>query len=83
MSLIQNDRERVLAAPARKEPGSDVTILRKSLGYTADTYSISLTRKNIETLLHAAKIASTSDKSSGADKYFTDEFIGKALSGQR
>ena len=55
MSLIQSDREKVVAAAARKEPGSDISVLRKSLSYTADTYSILLTKKNIDALLYAAK----------------------------
>ena len=80
MSLIQNDREKVIAAAARKEPGSDISVLRKSLSYSADTYSIVLTKKNIEALLYAAKIPVSQDKSSGAEKYFTDEFIAKASS---
>jgi len=78
MTLIQNDREKVLAAAARKDPGSDIAVLRKSLSYSADTYSIVLTKKNIDALLYAAKIPAT-----GAEKYFTDEFIVKANAGQR
>jgi NitT/TauT family transport system substrate-binding protein len=83
ITLIQNDREKVLAAAARKEPGADINVLRKSLSYTADTYSITLTRKNINALLYAAKINTTSEKPSGSEKYFTDEFIAKVLAGQR
>ncbi len=78
MTLIQSDREKVVAAATRKEPGSDITVLRKSLSYSADTYSILLTKKNIDALLYAAKISPAS-----AEKYFTDEFIVKANAGQR
>ena len=78
MALIQNDREKVLTAAAKKEPGSDITVLRKSLSYSADTYSIVLTKKNIDALLYAAKLSTGS-----AEKYFTDEFILKANAAQR
>jgi ABC-type nitrate/sulfonate/bicarbonate transport system substrate-binding protein len=80
MTLIQNDREKVLAAAARKEPGSDISVLRKSLSYSADTYSIALTKKNIDALLYAAKISASQDKPANVERYFTDEFIAKALS---
>ena len=83
MSLIQSDREKVVAAAARKEPGSDISVLRKSLSYTADTYSILLTKKNIDALLYAAKIVPSADKATGTEKYFTDEFILKANAGLR
>jgi NitT/TauT family transport system substrate-binding protein len=76
IELIQNDREKVLAAAAKKEPGSDISILRRSLSFTADTYSISLTKRNIEALLHAAKIHTPAG---GTDKFFTDEFLLRAL----
>ena len=59
-----------------KEPGSDISILRRSLGYTVDTYSIALTQRNIEALFHAAKINPAPD---GTAKFFTDEFLLKAL----
>jgi len=65
------------------EPGSDISVLRKSLSYSADTYSILLTKKNIDALLYAAKIVPSADKATGTEKYFTDEFILKANSGLR
>ncbi len=83
IQLIQSEREKVVAAAAKKDPGSDITVLRKSLSYSADTYSISLTKKNIDALLYAAKITPAGDKALGTEKYFTDEFILKALAGQR
>jgi NitT/TauT family transport system substrate-binding protein len=83
MSMIQSDREKVVAAAAKKEPGSDINVLRKSLSYSADTYSISLTKKNIDALLYAAKINPATEKSAVTEKYFTDEFIVRALAGQR
>jgi len=78
MTLIQNEREKVLTAAAKKDPGSDIAVLRKSLSYSADTYSIVLTKKNIDALLYAAKLSPA-----GTEKYFTDEFILKANAGQR
>ena len=77
--LIQSDREKVLAAAAKKEPASDISILRRSLSYTVDTYSIALTKRNIEALLYAAKINPASERPAGAEKFFTDEFLLKAL----
>jgi len=76
INMIKNDREKVLAAAAKKEPGSDISILRRSLSYTVETYSIALTKRNIEALLYAAKINPTQG---GIERYFTDEFLLKAL----
>jgi hypothetical protein len=77
--LIQSDREKVLAAATKKEPGSDINVLRRSLSYTVDTYSIALSKRNIEALLYAAKISPTADRLGGTEKFFTDEFLLKAL----
>jgi hypothetical protein len=69
----------VLAAAAKKEPGSDINVLRRSLSYTVDTYSIALSKRNIEALLYAAKISPAADRLGGTEKFFTDEFLLKAL----
>jgi hypothetical protein len=77
--LIQSDREKVLAAATKKEPGSDINVLRRSLSYTVDTYSIALTKRNIEALLYAAKIGPVADRAGSMEKFFTDKFLLKAL----
>ena len=76
--LIQTDKEKVLAAAAKKDPGADINVLRQSLHYTVDTYSIALAKRNVAALLYAAKI-NTPD----TDKFFTDEFLTKALEAQK
>jgi hypothetical protein len=38
-----------------------------------------LTKRNIEALLFAAKINPASERPAGAEKFFTDEFLLKAL----
>jgi hypothetical protein len=74
----KRSRESVAAA-AKKNPGSDINILRRSLSYTVHTYSIALTKRNIEALLYAAKINPATDRPGGVEKFFTDEFLLKAL----
>jgi hypothetical protein len=54
-------------------------VLRRSLSYTVDTYSIALSKRNIEALLYAAKISPAADRLGGTEKFFTDEFLFKAL----
>jgi ABC-type nitrate/sulfonate/bicarbonate transport system substrate-binding protein len=65
IDLIQSDGEKVLAAAAKKEPCSDINVLRRSLSYTVHTYSNALTKRNIEALLYAAKISPAADRRNG------------------
>src|ERR1044071_3768504 len=56
MGAIQNSKDRVIATALKKDPGANATVLRKSLDYVAESFSIQLTRKNIQALLRGAKL---------------------------
>src|SRR5262245_20762730 len=45
MNLIQNSKEKVIAAALKKDPNANVSVLRKSLDYTVDSFSIDLGQK--------------------------------------
>src|SRR5258706_13979360 len=79
MSVIQTGQDKVIAA-VKKDPNANVNVLRKSLDYTLDSFSIALAKKNIQTLLSAAKLNVNLDAPGGAEKFFLDEFLMKALS---
>src|SRR5215510_3533691 len=51
MNLIQNSKEKVIAAALKKDPNANVSVLRKSLDYTVDSFSINLGKTNIQALL--------------------------------
>src|SRR5258706_1666846 len=80
MSVIQTGQDKVIAAAVKKDPNANVNVLRKSLDYTLDSFSIALAKKNIQALLSAAKLNVNLDAPGGAEKYFVDEFLMKALS---
>jgi ABC-type nitrate/sulfonate/bicarbonate transport system substrate-binding protein len=77
--LIQNSKEKVIAAASKKDPGANVNVLRKSLDYTVDSFSITLGRKNIEALITAAKLGVNLEASGAMDRFFVDDFMTKIL----
>jgi NitT/TauT family transport system substrate-binding protein len=79
MNLIQTSKEKVIAAAAKKEPNANLNVLRKSLDYTVDSFSIGLGKKNIQALLSAAKLGVNLDAPGATEKFFVDEFMSKVL----
>ena len=81
MNLIQNSKEKVIAAALKKDPNANVSVLRKSLDYTVDSFSINLLGKNnIQALLTAAKLGVNLDAPGALEKFFLDDFMNKVLS---
>lgn len=79
MNLIQNSKEKVIAAALNKDPAANASVLRKSLDYTVDSFSITLGKKNIQALVSAAKLGVNTDAPGTIDKFFVDEFMNKVL----
>jgi ABC-type nitrate/sulfonate/bicarbonate transport system substrate-binding protein len=79
MNVIQNSKDKVIAAAAKKDPNANVKVLRKSLDYTLDSFSIALSKKNIQALLNAAKINANLDIPGNPEKFFVDDYVAKAL----
>ena len=46
MNLIQTSKEKVITAALKKDPNANVSVLRKSLDYTVDSFSINLAKKH-------------------------------------
>jgi hypothetical protein len=82
MSVIQTSKDNVIAAAVKKDPNANVNVLRKSLDYTLDSFSIALAKKNIQALLSAAKLNVNLDAPGTTEKFFVDDFLTKALSGK-
>ncbi len=78
MRFIQNNKEKVIAAAAKKDPAANVHLLTKSLDYTADSFSISLTKKNIDAAVAAAKLGVNLDAPAALERFFVDDFMNKA-----
>ena len=80
MSVIQTSKDKVIGAAARKDPNANVNVLRKSLDYTLDSFSIALGKKNIQALVNAAKINVNLDAPGASEKFFVEDFLSRALS---
>jgi NitT/TauT family transport system substrate-binding protein len=80
MHLIRNSKEKVVTAALKKDPNANVSVLRKSLDYTVDSFSINLAKKNIQALVNAAKLGLNLDAPGAAEKFFLDDFMNKVLS---
>ena len=80
MNLIQTSKEKVMGAALKKDPHAYVSVLRKSLDYTVDSFSINLAKKNIQALVNAAKLGVNLDAPGAAEKFFVDDFMNKVLS---
>jgi ABC-type nitrate/sulfonate/bicarbonate transport system substrate-binding protein len=80
MNLIQNNKEKVITAALKKDPNANFSVLRKSLDYTVDSFSINLAKKNIQALVNAAKLGMNLDAPGAVEKFFLDDFMNKVLS---
>jgi NitT/TauT family transport system substrate-binding protein len=80
MHLIQNSKEKVVTAALKKDPSANVSVLRKSLDYTVDSFSINLAKKNIQALVNAAKLGVNLDAPGATEKFFLEDFMNKVLS---
>ena len=80
MTLIQTSKEKVIGAALRKDPNANVAVLRKSLDYTVDSFSINLGKKNIQALVNAAKLGVNLETPGALEKFFIDDFMSKVLS---
>jgi len=80
MNLIQNSKEKVIAAALEKDANANVSVLQKSLDYTVDSFSINLGKKNIQALATAAKLGVNLDPPGAVERFFLDDFMNKVLS---
>ena len=80
MGAIQNSKDRVIATALKKDPGANATVLRRSLDYVAESFSIQLTRKNIQALLRGAKLNANVESPGVLEKFFVDDFINRVSS---
>ena len=80
MNVIQTSKDKVIAAAAKKDPNANVNVLRKSLDYTLDSFSIALAKKNIQALVSAAKLNVNLEAPGVSEKFFVEDFLTRALS---
>ena len=79
MKLIQTDKDKVIRAALQKDPAANAALLRKSLDYTVDSFSIHLEKKNIQAVVNAAKLGVNLDGPGVLEKYFVADYMNKVL----
>lgn len=73
ISFIQNETRKVVLFLSKKDLGTSPTTLEKSLNYVVDSFSVAISKRNIEALLRAANVKSDTNM----DRFFREEFVSQ------
>jgi NitT/TauT family transport system substrate-binding protein len=83
LDFLGANQEKVAAAVIKKNKFGDPATVRQVINQFAALYSISITRDDIESLISATRIEAEAKKFGGPDKFFTRQFLGKAMGQSR
>ncbi|MBM4299810.1 MAG: hypothetical protein FJ143_18865 [Deltaproteobacteria bacterium] len=73
----------VAAAVVKINKFGDPATVRQVIGHFANQYSIAIGREDIDSLIAATRIEAEAKKLGGPDKFFTRQFVNKALGQSR
>lgn len=83
LEFLGSNQDKVAAAVIKKNKFGDPATVRQVINQFANLYSISVTRDDIEALIAATRIEAEAKKFGGAEKFFTRQFLIKALGQSR
>jgi ABC-type nitrate/sulfonate/bicarbonate transport system substrate-binding protein len=83
LDFLKKSREKVAEAVINKNTFGDPTMVRRVINQFADLYSTSISRKDIDALINATRIEAEAKKLGGPEKFFTQQFLTKALGQSR
>ncbi len=83
LDFLSGNQEKVAAAVIKKNKFGDPTMVRQVINQFAELYSLSITKEDIESLITATRIEAEAKKFGGAEKFFTRQFLIKALGQSR
>jgi ABC-type nitrate/sulfonate/bicarbonate transport system substrate-binding protein len=83
LEFFKKNREKVADAVIKKTTFGDPATVRKVIHQFAELYSISIGKQDIEALIAATRIEAEARKLGGAEKFFTRQFLMKALGQSR
>jgi len=83
LDFLGSNQEKVVAAVIKKNKFGDPATVRQVINQFAKLYSISITRDDIDSLITATRIEAEAKKLGGPDKFFTRQFLVKALGQSR
>ena len=83
MDIIRTDKDRAIAAIARKKTYGDPITVRKVVDHFSEFYSIGITKEDMEQLAAVSNVELEMKKLGGAEKFFLGPVVAKALAQQR
>ena len=83
LDFLKKNPEKVADAIIKKNTFGDPATVRKVINQFAGLYSISISKDDIDSLIAATRIEAEAKKLGGAEKFFTQQFLLKALGQSR
>jgi NitT/TauT family transport system substrate-binding protein len=83
LDFLKKNREKVAEAVISKNTFGDPAMVRRVINQFADLYSTSISRKDIDALIIATRIEAEAKKLGGPEKFFTQQFLTKAIGHSR
>jgi NitT/TauT family transport system substrate-binding protein len=83
LEFLKKNPAKVAEAIVKKNTFGDPVTVRKVINQFAGLYSISITKDNIDSLIAATRLETEAQKLGGAEKFFTRQFLLKALGQSR
>ncbi len=83
LDFLKKNRDKVAEAVIKKNTFGDPATVRKVVHQFADLYSIAITKDDIDALISATRIEAEAKRLGGTEKFFTRQFLTKALGQNR
>ena len=83
LDFLKKNRDKVAESVIKKNTFGDPAMVRQVINQFADLYSIAVTKDDIESLIAATRIEAEAKKLGGSERFFTRQFLTKALGQNR
>ena len=83
LDFLAGNRDKVADAVIKKNKFGEPATVRQVVNQFAAVYSIAISREDIESLIATTKIEAEAKKLGGTEKFFTRQFVAKALGQSR
>jgi ABC-type nitrate/sulfonate/bicarbonate transport system substrate-binding protein len=83
LDFLGGNQEKVAAAVIKKNAFGDPTQVRQVIHQFANVYSISITKEDVDSLIAATRIEAEAKRLGGAERFFTRQFLMKAIGQSR
>ncbi|MSP38209.1 MAG: ABC transporter substrate-binding protein [Deltaproteobacteria bacterium] len=83
LDFLAGNREKVADAVIKRNKFGEPAIVRQVINQFAAVYSLAIAKDDIDALIAATRIEAEAKKLGGADKFFTRQFLNKALGQSR